>query len=626
MAAIPVGSGTSSSSSDRIFQQIEATADYYPPDTYGQLLSFYDDFWLNTDPAGGQFTPLTTTSTRWGEQSILFAVGIIPPAANVTGRLLDRSASIANVAGVGSLSGTTVSNATSGTPGGNGDIRSRIANIATSYNGVGVTSDKDKFVGLLASDNDQKLIKAGYFSSSGISTCGLTLRGIWRQAGLQDPSITGPYQIGSAISGPVGIAQKNGAFYTGKSVQNGSYTPQQGDAVLVNKPSTDGQSHQHIYTVTDVAPDGTITSIDGGQTDAKGQQAIGQYTRTFKVNNDPDSESFGKLQDNNGFSSRDVVGVIDVSKLPFPPATGATSSPTTNAVPGDASSGGWQSNGSGNAQTASQQQAQSAGSPLFSTQTGQDITAAQKNAIQATQQAITNMSNTPPLAMMVNPASFSVKGEKIVNDGSWGRNGPIIEFWGDQQDKISGSGKVAAFFALDNNDANGPGITRWARNYSASWQNFQSLFELYRSNGALFLSDDTTMGMYQNLSMLGSIYIYYDTVIYIGSFDSFSVTESDTAPHTIEYSFEFTVRASFLLDRTDDAFDYGVPQITVGGSIPFNATQPLPFGGGAPPIGTAEAAAAAASQGNSTTTSFTVGNGTLAQQIAARVASTNTGI
>ena len=59
-----------------------------------------------------------------------------------------------------------------------------------------------------------------------------------------------------------------------------------------------------------------------------------------------------------------------------------------------------------------------------------------------------------------------------------------------------------------------------------------------------------------NLTLLGSIYIYYDSTLYVGSFDSFNITETDTAPFTAEYSFEFKVRSAYLLDRPDS--EYGL--------------------------------------------------------------------
>jgi len=211
------------------------------------------------------------------------------------------------------------------------------------------------------------------------------------------------------------------------------------------------------------------------------------------------------------------------------------------------------------------------------------------------------MKNTPPLRMLVNPQSFKVSSEKIVSDGNRSRSQFIIEHWGEQQDKIEASGKVAGFYAADmvgnqgihNNAGSGgsatapypetvgtyPGLTRNARQFSFAWQNFLSLFLLYRSNGGLYLTDfyeaahqkDTTKAFTDTiLSVVGSIYIYYDNILYIGSFDTFTITEADTAPFTIEYSFSFTVRAAFLLDSVEDPrFTYGAPRL-------FDPAQAVP--------------------------------------------------
>jgi hypothetical protein len=170
------------------------------------------------------------------------------------------------------------------------------------------------------------------------------------------------------------------------------------------------------------------------------------------------------------------------------------------------------------------------------------------------------MANSPPLRMLVNPKSFSVKGEKIVADGNWGRNGPIIEHWGNNQDKISASGKVTGFYAVSVEDAGGPGLTRMARNFSQAWQNFQSLYLFYKNNGALYTKDFASGNNQVNLSLVGSIYIYYDNILYIGSFDNFSISEEDSAPFSMDYSYDFTVRAAFLLDQPD-TLTYGTTPI-----------------------------------------------------------------
>jgi hypothetical protein len=101
---------------------------------------------------------------------------------------------------------------------------------------------------------------------------------------------------------------------------------------------------------------------------------------------------------------------------------------------------------------------------------------------------------------------------------------------------------------VTNAPAGSPGLTRMARNFSKGYQNFLALYLLYRNNAGLYLAD---FGVEKrlNLSVVGTVYIYYDNILYLGSFDSFNVTEDDTKPFTLEYSFDFTVRATFLLDN-----------------------------------------------------------------------------
>lgn len=554
----------STDNTSNIFQQVEATANYYTPFTYASLLTYYDDFVVAPDKASGQFIPLTAaTSVAWGEQTILFAVGIIPPAANVTGRLLDRTASIP-------LTDEAADALNAATAGPTKSVGDTLADIALSVVGFGARKDAVEFGNFLGGDGENARMKQDMATAPESSTCGLTVRAIWRNSGLiDDPYLQPPYgpRVGNVITDLISFSKSKGAWIDAKP----GLFPKRGAMVAIGPPG----SISHVYTVTSVDPKtGVITSVDGGTVSVDpqtgkptDQQLISAESRKWVV------DSTGQILDEPTFHV--VNGWTDPDALGRDPPNKVSASGGGGAVGGDAKDGNWKDKGSKDAAAAKQEQAQLAGSPLLTTDMGKALTAAQQATIKATRQAIDAMAKCPPLAMLVSPASFGVKGEKIVSDGNWGRKGPIIEFWGDQQDKISASGKLAGFYAIDSQNIAGPGITRWARNFAASWQNFQSLFQLYRSNGALFLPDDTTAGQYQTLSMLGSIYIYYDNVLYIGSFDDFSITENDTAPHTIEYSFEFTVRASFLLDRTDDAFNYGVPQIPVGANIPMASPAPV---------------------------------------------------
>ena len=243
--------------------------------------------------------------------------------------------------------------------------------------------------------------------------------------------------------------------------------------------------------------------------------------------------------------------------------------PDVTAVVNDAVASDWQKNGSDQSQVARQQQQKLANTPLTADEAGKALLAGQRAQLLAVKAALDAMANSPPLRMLVNPKSFSVKGEKIVSDGNWGRNGPIIEHWGNNQDKISASGKVTGFYAISTEDAVGPGLTRMARNFSQAWQNFQSLYLFYKNNGALYTQDFASSSNQLNLTLVGSIYIYYDNILYIGSFDNFSLSEDDSAPYSMDYSYDFTVRAAFLLDQPD-TLTYG--RATVPNAAPLIQT------------------------------------------------------
>jgi hypothetical protein len=118
-------------------------------------------------------------------------------------------------------------------------------------------------------------------------------------------------------------------------------------------------------------------------------------------------------------------------------------------------------------------------------------------------------------------------------------------------------------------------LGRGIRNVSFSWQNFQSLYLLYRNNGGMYLSDMSQQDRDVLLTTVGSVYLFYDNILYIGCFDSFTITEDAERPFSVEYSFEFTVRAAFLLEFAQD-FNYGGSAFfrnsTLGSGLPTQST------------------------------------------------------
>jgi hypothetical protein len=89
------------------------------------------------------------------------------------------------------------------------------------------------------------------------SSCGLLVRSVWRLLGAKHPLLDPPYKPGSAITNLIAYAREAGAL---KTPTPDEFDPKKGDVLFILK-----DNHQHIFTVTDVADDGTLTSVDGGQ-------------------------------------------------------------------------------------------------------------------------------------------------------------------------------------------------------------------------------------------------------------------------------------------------------------------------------------------------------------------------
>jgi hypothetical protein len=594
------------SNKPKIYEDIEATADYYSPRTYaggeggvGSLLSFYQDLEMHPDSLGDTFIPLTTARTRNPQASKVFAIGVLPPAANVTGKILDRSATYnkgepLNPNATPEEIQATEKQASSAGTGGD-DCPAALAEQFMAQK-----QEIEKTIALWAGPGDylpDGTLKPGVLAHFMANThCEETVKAFFRQCGISDPDFQfsgktdekgmmfvnwtdeeGKKRGGANTAPWVQLAVSTGAWVSGES----SEMPQRGDGVYawtgkwVGETWIDGMSplakslgvtsYKHSFVVLEVNGS-TVKSANGG---AVGQGVLGG-TETWSKR-----ESGGKNSwYTQGYTTRRVEGWASYSRLPKDGAP----------VTGDAGLGDWKQEGSDDAQKAQEEKAKTDASSTNPSSMGEKFTKAQRQQIAEVRAAINAMKNTPPLRLLVNPKQFSVKGSKIVQDGNWGRNGPITEHWGNDQDKISASGKVAGFFALDANNAVGPGLTRAARHFSKAWANLMSLFLFYKNNGGLYLRDHMSVSPeMKNLSMLGSIYIYYDNILYIGSFDSFNLTEADETPFTAEYNFEFTVRAAFLLDRPDSRYD-----ITYSSS---NASRPLVSVTGTPQSGSGPAAA-----------------------------------
>ena len=613
MAGSTSQSQTNTSSGSQIAQSIEQDAGLYPPSIY-QVLTFCSSLQQQNDPQAQNYTPYTSAlrgmSTLTSQANYLpFVIGLIPPAAP-PGQVLDRTATavatttLANflppplppgVNGIGSV------NSGVGTGGGTSGTYPYAAGPTTAPPGSDFYT---QFVAMCNRLNvDPTQMAAVLYAESGLRP----------EAQAWRTSSGAPCKVGDTSNGghlvAAGLNQMTHATATGLGMpesvwqQYPTLTNTQQLFWVEKYMSQVGVAQQDAQTIygknfggynssNPTAPDGsTIAYASQAYMDANGgpsawpnyQANITAYQSNRGL--DPNSQGYltsanlGAALQRNALPSSEIANIqAGMANLGMTPgALSASTPPTVPSPPSPA----WNATGAPASQASAQQQASLAGTALSIQQStiNTGLMAAQQTQINATNAAIKQMASTPPLQMLVSPTSFKFSAEKVVADGSWSRNGPIIEHWGNQQEKIEGSGKLAAFYALDNspptNNPNvtndGPGLTRMARSFSMSYQNFLSLYLLYKNNGGIWLDptasqkNKTTTGITQlNLSMLGSVYLYYDTTLYVGSFDNFTITETADAPFTLEYSFSFTVRAWFLLDQPPNL----TPAFGVGGGIP----------------------------------------------------------
>lgn len=150
------------------------------------------------------------------------------------------------------------------------------------------------------------------------------------------------------------------------------------------------------------------------------------------------------------------------------------------------------------------------------------------------------IASTPGLLMMVNPSEFTRSFDASVDNSVKGRTGNIVHVWLEKPGAMTCSGVTAGQYVVDP-EGNG-GLTGQLRVYSASYQNLLSLLSIYKTNGIIFSGSSGQ----PNVAQLGySVFIYYDNFIYVGSFDSFEIQDSDQKPNNMSYSFKFNVRYFF---------------------------------------------------------------------------------
>lgn len=167
------------------------------------------------------------------------------------------------------------------------------------------------------------------------------------------------------------------------------------------------------------------------------------------------------------------------------------------------------------------------------------------------QNQINTVRYTPALLLLVNPSDFTKSYEHTI-DTPKGRRGHIVHMWIEKPLAISAKGITAGFYAI--NASGDGGLSTQNRIQSLSYRNLMSLALIYRNNGHFYGRPDNSNNANWGVPIISmSVFIYYDGVIYIGSFDDFGINDNAEKPFQMEYDFKFTVRYEIETNDVSEA-------------------------------------------------------------------------
>lgn len=148
------------------------------------------------------------------------------------------------------------------------------------------------------------------------------------------------------------------------------------------------------------------------------------------------------------------------------------------------------------------------------------------------------------LVLHVNPSSLKVNRQRQV-DRAQTLGGFVEQHWGDATIDVSADGGTGGFVRLYTgmSSATAHGVAGGSRRETIAYDKYMDLLALFHSNGAIH-------DAYGNIAVQGAIKLTFDEGVYIGWFQSFSVSESAETPFRFTYSFSFVVHRELTTWRT----------------------------------------------------------------------------
>ena len=141
------------------------------------------------------------------------------------------------------------------------------------------------------------------------------------------------------------------------------------------------------------------------------------------------------------------------------------------------------------------------------------------------------------LVLYVNPTSMSITNSKIV-DRQQTRGGFVEAHFGEGASKISFDMATGGFVRVYSGIIGNTGGEE-NRRQTLAYDSYLDILELYKNNGNIV---DTKGKVVMN----GLVKIYFDGFYYLGTFDSFSATDSADKAFQLQLNAEFTVHSEVM--------------------------------------------------------------------------------
>lgn len=119
--------------------------------------------------------------------------------------------------------------------------RAEMRRHALAVEGLGAHHRRDEYLQLLGPDESPEMREA----MAGMSSCALTVRGLWRRLCIVHPRLHAPYQNAQAVVDVLEIAREAGAWHP--LARTSEWVPTPGDVVHVYPP-------EHVGILVEVTP------------------------------------------------------------------------------------------------------------------------------------------------------------------------------------------------------------------------------------------------------------------------------------------------------------------------------------------------------------------------------------